>query len=129
MKKTILIVDDNVMMQKFLQQFLQEKYDVVTKSDGMLALAWIEEGNIPDIIISDFDMPGYNGLELIKSIRISTIYSHIPMIILSGNEKSEFRIECLRQGADDYILKPFNPEELIIRIEKNLAQTYEKYKG
>ena len=120
MKPTILVIDDQIMMTHFLAYYFRNKYNVFTKNDGMEALLWIEEGNIPDLIIADIDMPKLNGFEFIKAIRASNFYNKIPIIMLSGKERSEDRIKCLKLGADDYLTKPFNPEELELKIQRYL---------
>ncbi len=120
MKPTVLIVEDNEMMLVFLESYLSERFQVITKKDGLEALSWLEEGNTPDVIISDINMPGLSGIEMLSSIRSSAFLRRIPFIMLSGKNKSEDRIKCFKLGADDYLTKPFNPEELEIRIDKVL---------
>ena len=67
-------------------------------------------------------MPNLDGIELIKRLKESGYFKDIPVIVLSSKEGSEDRIQCLRLGADDYMVKPFNPEELLVRIEKTLSR-------
>lgn len=118
MKPSILIVEDNQMMLAFLESYLSERFLVTCKTSGADALAWLEEGNRPDVIISDIEMPDLNGFEMLASIKASTFLKRIPVIMLSGKDKSEDRIRSLKMGATDYLTKPFNPEELEIRIDK-----------
>ncbi len=117
MKKNILIIDDELSIRILLENYLKKDYSVVTKNDGMDALKWMEEGNIPDLIVADIQMPNLDGYEFIKNIRASGFFKHIPIIMLSGIESSSEKIKCLKLGANDYIVKPFNPEELSVRIE------------
>ncbi len=117
MKKKILVIDDELSIRMLLENFLKKTYNVVTKSDGMEGLAWLEEGNIPDLIVADIQMPNLDGYEFVKNLRSSGYFKHIPIVMLSGIESSTEKIKCLKLGADDYIVKPFNPEELAIRIE------------
>ncbi len=72
---------------------------------------------MPDIIIADVNMPDVGGIEFIMQIRSSGFFRDVPLIMLSGNEKSEDKIKSLKAGADDYMTKPFNPEELEARID------------
>ncbi len=117
MKKKILVIDDELSIRMLLENFLNKTYNVVTKNDGMEGLSWLEEGNIPDLIVADIQMPNLDGYEFVKNVRASGYFRDIPLIMLSGIESSTEKIKCLKLGADDYIVKPFNPEELAIRIE------------
>ena len=112
----ILIVEDDLYMQAILKEFLSATYEIVISQDGMEALAFMQSGNVPDLIISDLNTPKLNGLELITQIKVSDFFKSIPIIILSGEDSSEKRIKCLDSGADDFIVKPFNPAELEARI-------------
>ena len=122
MKKNILIIDDELSIRILLENYLKKDYDVVTKNDGMDALKWMEEGNIPDLIVADIQMPNLDGYEFIKNIKASGFFKHIPIIMLSGIESSSEKVKCLKLGADDYVVKPFNPEELSVRIEILLSR-------
>ena len=115
-KIKILIVEDDVYMQLILKQFLSNVYETEVCVDGMDALASIQNGNIPDLIISDLNTSKINGLELISQLQASDFFKTIPVIIVSGEDSSEKRIMCLNSGADDYIVKPFNPAELEARV-------------
>ncbi|GAA4315955.1 response regulator [Mucilaginibacter gynuensis] len=112
----ILIVEDDPYMQIILKEFLSSTYEIEICSTGMDALAFLQNGNIPDLILSDYNTPQLTGLDLIDQIKVSDFFSTIPIIILSGEESSEKRIRCLDSGADDFIVKPFNPAELAARI-------------
>jgi len=123
MKKQILAVDDDSSIRELLEFLLRNNYHVITKKDGMEAMMWLSEGNIPDLIITDIDMPRLNGYEFFKNVRRSGFYRDIPIMVISGLENSKFIITCLQQGADDYILKPFNPESLYAKVERVLNHT------
>jgi DNA-binding response OmpR family regulator len=105
-----------------LENFLSKIYEVITKNDGMEGVQWLEQGNIPDLIVADIQMPNMNGNDFIKNIRSSGFFKEIPLIMLSGIESSQEKVKCLKLGANDYLVKPFNPEELAIRIELLLAR-------
>ncbi len=122
MKKKILIIDDELSIRMLLENFLSKTYEVVTKVDGLEGLKYIEEGNIPDLVVADIQMPNLNGQEFLEQIRASGFYKNIPIIVLSGIESSQERIRLLKMGADDFIVKPFNPEELSIRIENIISR-------
>ena len=119
MKKKILIVDDELTTCVLLENFLKSEYEVVRAISGLEALS-VLKNMIPDLIISDIQMPKMNGFELLKEIRLIGFVKHTPIIMLSGKTESKERIKCYRMGAQDYLTKPFNPEELKEVIKKNL---------
>lgn len=121
-KKKILVVDDEPSMCLLLQQFLNHHYEVVTKNDGVQALNWLHEGNLPNLIIADLQMPGMNGMELIDHLKDSSFFEQIPVVSLSAEEDTRQKITCLKKGAEDYVVKPFNPEELELRIHNILKR-------
>lgn len=116
--KKILVVDDKTSISMLLVQFLSNQFEVETKTDGLEALAWLQMGNMPDLIITDLQMPNMDGTELIKRLKESGYFKNIPVIVLSSKDSSADRVHCLKLGAEDYMIKPFNPEELLLRIEK-----------
>lgn len=120
MKDTLLIIEDNTFMMALLKNIFEPKFIVKSVSNGYEALEWIHEGNIPNLIISDLRMPEMDGIEFLTNLKGSTFYKNVPLIMLSGVEKSGERIQCLQLGADDFLIKPFNPEELIIRVDRLL---------
>ena len=120
--KRILIVEDKPTLSKLIVQFLAKTYHISVQEDGIKALAWLQNGNIPDLILTDIQMPNLDGFELIKRLKESGYFRDIPIMVLSSKEGSEDRIKCLRLGAQDYIVKPFNPEELLVRMEKLLTR-------
>ncbi len=117
MKKTLIAVDDEPSILKVLDFYFGKTYNVVSKQNGKDALEWMQQGVVPDIIIADVNMPDVGGIEFILQIRSSGFFRDVPLIMLSGNEKSEDKIKSLKAGADDYMTKPFNPEELEARID------------
>jgi two-component system chemotaxis response regulator CheY len=125
MKKKILAIDDEITIRKLLSIFLSKYYDVETKADGLEALNWIQDGNSPDLIICDIQMPNMNGHEFVKNIRASGLYNDIPLLMLSGEEESETRIKFYKLKVKNFITKPFNPEELLILIRLILEEDLE----
>jgi len=115
-KSKILVVEDDIYMQTILNEYLSSLFEIETVSNGMDALVLLQNGNLPDLIISDLNVPQLNGMELIGQIKASDFFNSIPIMILSGEESSEMRIKCLNAGAEDYVVKPFNPRELEARI-------------
>lgn len=123
MRKRILVIDDELSIRMLLGNYIGKSYDVITKIDGLEGIKYLEEGNVPDLIVADIQMPNLDGYELLKQIRASGLFKDIPMIMLSGIESSQERVKCLRLGADDYLVKPFNPEELLLRINNLIRRT------
>ena len=110
----VLVVDDETRIVKFLKLKLETSgYEVLTARNGLEALE-ILKAQEPDLLVLDLLMPGMDGLETMKQVRE---LSSIPIIILSAKEASKDKIQGLELGADDYLAKPFSPDELIARIE------------
>lgn len=118
MKKKILVLDDERTTCLLLENFLSD-YEVITKNSAVDAMIWLEN-NLPDLIISDIQMPEMDGFSFLKEVRLKGFTKHTPMIMLSGNTESKERIKCYQLGAQDYLTKPFNPEELKEITKKNL---------
>lgn len=117
MKKKLLVVDDEPVIQLILQRYFEADYHVVAQPNGLDALRWLQEGNHVDAIVADYDMPVMDGPAFIRQLRGSLVHRHVPLIMLSGKDETSNKIQCLRQGADDYMVKPFNPEELELRLQ------------
>ena len=118
MKKKILLVDDKATIGKVLNIYLIKDFDVIYHENVIKAIQWLNEGNYPDLIISDIRMPYMTGKEFLMFLKKNELYKNIPIIMLSSEESTTERIELLQAGAIDYILKPFNPLELKVRIMK-----------
>jgi two-component system, chemotaxis family, chemotaxis protein CheY len=125
MKKQILIIEDDSSVRFLLGLFLKEYFDVVVKADGLEGMLWLDSGNIPDLVMADIDMPRLNGYEFIKNIRKSGFYRDIPIIMLSGWDSEEARERCFKEGANLFMVKPFNPSDLLANINKLLADNKE----
>lgn len=102
-----------------MKNFLSQQYDVKYIKNGTAALEWLEI-DIPDLIICDIEMPGIDGYTFLSTVRERGFTSHTPVIMLSAKAESKERIKCYKMGAQDYLTKPFNPEELEEVIKKNL---------
>jgi DNA-binding response OmpR family regulator len=115
-KDNLLIMDDAPGIQKILTNYLQHEFNLEIKNDGMEGMRWLDEGNPVDLIIADLNMPNLGGKEFLKTLRASNFYKNIPVVILSAENDSSERIDCLNKGADDFIEKPFNPAEVAAKI-------------
>lgn len=124
MKKKLLVIDDEITIRTLLVTFLSKKYDVEAKNDGLEALTWLQDGNMPNLIVCDADMPKMNGYEFIQNVKTSGFFKDIPIIMLSSLDTSAERVKYLKAGANDFIVKPFNPEELDVKIEIGLGRTF-----
>jgi len=119
MKKKILVIDDEQSIRLLLDNFLSPEYTVIPKQDGIEALEWLES-DIPDLIVCDIQMPRMDGYKVLEKVRQRGYTKHTPVLMLSANETSKERVKCYKLGAQDYLTKPFNPEELEEMIRKNL---------
>jgi DNA-binding response OmpR family regulator len=118
----ILIIEDDDYMQLIMKRFLGKTYEIEICSSALEALTFLQNGNIPDLVISDLNTPNLSGLDFIEQMNSSDFFKSIPVIIVSGEDSSEVRIRCLNRGADDFIVKPFNPAELEARIRAVLRR-------
>ena len=123
MAEKILAVDDELdILQLIEMTLISDGFEVVTASNGIEAL---ERARIhkPDLILLDLMMPEMDGFEVIKNLKQTPNMRNIPVIMLTARAQAHERIEGLSAGADDYITKPFELEELKLRIESILAHT------
>lgn len=121
---TMLMVDDSADMCRFVRDYFRGEYNVLTASNGEQALQTLEENDSIDLVVSDVAMPKMDGLELCKRVKTDLRWSHIPVILLTGRTGEQMEVEGLKQGADDYITKPFNVDKLRLRVKK-LIETKE----
>jgi two-component system chemotaxis response regulator CheY len=106
MKNTLLIVDDDDVMVLLLKKLFEKKYVVFTATDGVEAMCYLSQGIMPDLIISDLMMENITGYEFVKHLLTSTIYKHIPVIVVSSIEAPEVAKEL---PSIQIIHKPFDP--------------------
>jgi two-component system response regulator MprA len=117
---TILVVDDDKKLVEMLRRTLSyEGYKVLTAADGSEALNQARAEK-PDAVVLDWMMPGMDGIEVAKRIRSADA---TPILMLTARDSIENRVEGLDSGADDYLVKPFAPEELLARIRALLRRT------
>lgn len=123
-KKTdlkILIVEDNTEVLAFIQSIFLGEYQVITATDGLKGLEQAKK-EMPDLILSDVMMPGMNGIDLCRTLKTQITTSHIPILLLTAKTLINDRIEGLKIGADDYLTKPFHPNELQLKVRNILKQ-------
>ncbi|WP_345077083.1 response regulator [Nemorincola caseinilytica] len=119
---SVLIVEDNAEMRYYLKEILGSKVTIAEANNGVEALHWLEN-NTPDLIISDIMMPQMDGEEFVAMLKRTDTLRKIPVIMLTALAASERQLALLRLGVDDYIVKPFNAEELQARVY-NLLNNY-----
>lgn len=127
----LLIIEDNPDVLHYIQSLLEQQYALHFAKDGAEGVQKALD-QIPDIIISDVMMPGKTGFEVVEILKEDERTSHIPIILLTAKATQRDRIQGLRHGADAYLLKPFDQEELFVRLNKLIElrrRLQEKYKG
>ena len=119
MQYKILIIEDDVEINKLLSDFLTEnKYEVISQYDGLRVLEILQKDTI-DLVILDIMLPYRSGDVVLSDIRKSDT---VPVLIISAKETTQNKVDLLRLGADDYITKPFDMEEVLARIESSLRR-------
>ena len=123
MKQLILIVEDDPALIELLTYNLErEDFDVAVASDGDQACIAVED-QAPDLVLLDWMIPNVSGIEVCRQIRRNDASSTLPIIMLTARGEEGDRIRGLKSGADDYVTKPFSPQELIARIRAVLRRT------
>jgi signal transduction histidine kinase len=115
----VLVADDNADMRDYVQRLLVSRFTVEAVPDGLAALEAVRV-RPPDLVLSDVMMPRLDGFGLLHALKADTRTVHIPVILLSARAGEEARIEGLRAGADDYMVKPFSARELVARVESTV---------
>ncbi|WP_240975907.1 hybrid sensor histidine kinase/response regulator [Chitinophaga fulva] len=127
-KKSILLIDDHDEIRQYLQQLFKDKFVVYEADNGVSGFSAVQK-YMPDLVISDIQMEGMDGVELCTRIKQTDTISHIPVILLTGSSASDTRLKGLEGGADDYITKPFDNDLLMAKVNniiknRNLLQQY-----
>lgn len=123
-KYTILVVDDNEDFCNFLSRKFSDDYRVITSRDGNEAVKLLSKESV-DLIVTDLMMPGLDGLSLCSYVKGDLRSSHIPVIVITAKADDATRLECLKEGADDFIAKPFQMPYLRVKVE-NLLKSRER---
>ena len=121
-KKKILIVDDTELMQRLIADILVAAgYDTITASNGIEGLKKVRAEK-PDLVLLDIIMPEMDGFEVCRALRADDGNNLMPIIMLTAQEQEDDKLAGLELGADDYIIKPFNPRELLSRVKNTLRR-------
>jgi signal transduction histidine kinase/DNA-binding response OmpR family regulator len=127
----LLLIEDNADVMNYLRDILNSSYRIITSTDGEAGVETALE-EIPDLIISDVMMPKMNGYRVAEILKQDEKTSHIPLILLTAKASHDDKIQGLKTHADDYITKPFRPDELLLRVEnlitsrKKLSEKYNR---
>jgi len=121
-KEKILTVDDDPDILDVLDLTLSESYEIFQANNGKEGLELVQQ-KIPDLIICDYMMPIMNGRDFCRSLKKDILLQHIPVIMLTGKGEVQDRIGGIEAGVDDYMIKPFAPDELLARIKMILRRT------
>lgn len=113
--KVLIAEDDELMLRTLEMRLKKDGHEIIVARDGRDALLRIEDSN-PDLVISDIMMPYSSGMEIVAALRARENY--VPIIILSGMGQEDVVLEAFQLGADDFITKPFSPNELSIRVRR-----------
>lgn len=121
--KKLLLIDDDPNLILLVKDYLEFRgYEVITAENGREALEILEKQPIPDMIICDVMMPEMDGYVFVEKLREDPRTGWIPFLFLSAKGQSQDRIKGLRTGADVYMIKPFEPEELVAQVESCLSR-------
>jgi len=124
-RSKILVVDDDADIVGFLAMNLRmEGFEVAVASDGEQALVQVR-GFVPDLVILDVMMPGIDGVEVTRRLRADPVTTALPIIMLTAKGQTPDKVLGLQEGADDYLVKPFDTLELLVRVQNTLRRTRE----
>ncbi|GAB3768698.1 hypothetical protein GCM10028818_03550 [Spirosoma horti] len=121
-KRHILIADENQYVVDILVQTLSKDFKITVATTGQEAARLLIQGNRFDTVLTELDLPFFSGLELTKLIRMSHLTAQTPVMILSSVSDSTTRIDCLEQGVDAFLSKPFNPLEVKAKLHALLRR-------
>ena len=118
--KTVLVVEDEMRIAGLIRDYLQHAgFDVIVTGDGEAALASARRRR-PDLVVLDLGLPGRDGLDVTRELRRT---SNVPIVVVTARGEESDRIVGLELGADDYVVKPFSPKELVARVRAVLRRT------
>lgn len=121
MPKTILCVDDSPTQLRALVEALEPHgYTILTAHDGEDALQKAAE-NVPDLVLLDVVLPKMNGFQVCRQLKTQAQTQSVKVVLLSSKDQASDRFWGMKQGADEYLTKPFDPTELLINVERQLA--------
>jgi len=108
----VLLLDDDANIRLILENTLKEYFNVIAFADGLSGVAWLAAGNRSGIIIADLEMPYLDGWELLRMRQVSDTLQDTPLFVLSNSDEESVIHKALTIGADQYIVKPFDPNNV-----------------
>lgn len=117
--ETILIIEDSLVVQEKLREILSEAYRLEVRGDGCAGIE-AAQAHLPDLVLLDIHLPGLDGYEVCRRLKAGAT-SEIPVVFLTAMDSEKERVKGFAAGGNDYIIKPFSPEELLARINAHLA--------
>lgn len=121
-KEKVLIIDDDPDILDVLELTLSDNFTVISAKNGKEGLEMVKAKS-PDLVITDYNMPVMNGPEFCRNLRKDILLQHLPVIMLTGKGETKDMVTGIESGADDYLVKPFEPETLLARIRMILKRT------
>lgn len=123
----ILVAEDHPELSDYLRYVLSSKFNTMIVGNGLEAIDYLskvlgeEDKTLPDLLLTDLMMPIMDGYELVKALKHRPDFQHLPILVLTARAERDARLQSLRIGVDDYLLKPFDEEELVVRIQNLLT--------
>jgi DNA-binding response OmpR family regulator len=124
-RRKILVVDDEGDNREYLSSLLSPTYDVLCAADGEEAVR-SARAEQPDLVLLDLLMPKMDGLAACESLRSHEATRHIPVVVITGSDDMERRLSAFNYGADDFLMKPFKPQELLARVASKIRRISER---
>jgi len=123
MKQNIVVIEDDEAIRWLIKKVLERNYDVHVFSHVGNAMKHMSQYGQPDLVMTDIRLPVIDGKDFLRNFKRSGLYGDIPVVVISSWNDDETRNECIEAGADDYIAKPFNPDELLKTVKGVLKNT------
>lgn len=121
MKRILLAEDDEILRMLIIDTLEEEEYHVEEAEDGLAALGFLEQSQY-DLVIIDYMMPGYSGIEVIEKVRQGSMNKAVPILMLSAKSQLSEQEKAIGAGADYFIAKPFSPVELLDKVRDVLHE-------
>jgi two-component system KDP operon response regulator KdpE len=122
MTRVLLVEDDTRLRRALRATFVVQDFDIVEASTGEDALAAFSDDH-PDLVVLDLKLPGIDGIKVLEQLRL---FSQVPVVVLTVRDQLDDKVGALNAGADDYVVKPFEPEELLARSRAHLRRAADR---
>ena len=118
----VLLADDSTSVRRLAQHLLQSSgFRVVTAADGLEALQLLEDGELPSMLLVDVEMPGMDGMELLRRVRAEARWQHLPVVMLTAHTAGPVSQKAIDMGAQAFLTKPYSPNELLAQVRRYTA--------